>query len=99
MHGEAGRGLLQREREDRIQVGADSQVNLIWDPFGSNFACLTPKLSAQAAQPATREIDEKLEKVVAQNDDSQISSSRQEITITRSAANSSPEAVARKRAG
>jgi hypothetical protein len=106
-------GWSESKAIDLVQtLYADSQVNLIWDLFGGNFAerdkkhvpdaetlkmVIKADLSASAtlqsaagardsAQPSTGEIGERIQKVVAQNQESQILSSRDEITITMPAA-------------
>lgn len=84
---------------DRKHVPDAETLKMVITADLSATANVAPDGTTQAAQPAAREIDEKLQKVVAQNDDSQISSARQEITITRPGSNGSPEAAPRQRAG
>jgi hypothetical protein len=102
-------GWTEAKAIDLVQtLYTDSQVALIWDLFGGNYAqrdkthvpdaetmkmVIKADFSAAAnlgsagapdntANPTRAEIDETLEKVVAQNDESRISSAKQEITIT-----------------
>lgn len=102
-------GWTESKAIDLIQtLYADSQVALIWDLFGGNFATrdntrvpdaetvkmtIKADLSATAnlapsqapsenAGPMIAELEEKVDKVVAQNQKSQISSTKQDITIT-----------------
>jgi hypothetical protein len=102
-------GWTEAKAIDLVQtLYADSQVALIWDLFGGNYAQRdttrvpdaetvktvfkadvsvpanlgTNGTADSAKNPIPSNIDEKVEKVVAENDDSRISSSTQQITIT-----------------
>jgi hypothetical protein len=102
-------GWTEAKAIDLVQtLYTDSQVSLIWDLFGGNFAkrdttripdaetvkmVIKADLSTAASPESAQEtksdanvtagaVDDKVTAVVAQNQDSQISSSKEEITIT-----------------
>lgn len=102
-------GWTEAKAIDLVQtLYTDSQVALIWDLFGGNYAqrdttrvpdAETVKMvfkadlnvpanletngtADSAEKPIPADIDEKVEKVVAENEDSRISSTTQQINIT-----------------
>lgn len=116
-------GWTESKAIDLVQtLYTDSQVNLIWDLFGGNFASrdrrhvpdaeavkmlITADLTAtatlniaatetQGGEQQTREINEKVEKVMGQNEESQISSVRQNIAIVRPPGTDSSESTVRQ---
>lgn len=118
-------GWAESKAIDLVQtIYSDSQVTLIWDLFGGNYAqrdklrvpdAETVKMvimadltavanlnstgiSTDTKKPIVADIDEKLETVVAQNDESQISSAKQEITITTTAVPPGPAGEAQTNA-
>lgn len=116
-------GWTESKVIDLVQtLYTDSQVNLIWDLFGGNFATrdrrhvpdaeavkllITTDLTATTTlnteetenpdqQQENGEINEKVEKIVVQNADSQIASVRQNIAIVRPPGTDSSEATVRQ---
>jgi hypothetical protein len=84
---------------DRKRVpDAETVKMLITASLSATTAADEDGTGAKPAGAATHEIDEKLEKVVAQNEESRISSARQEISITTPMNGGPSEAAIRKAA-